>query len=166
MKAKPSIYLSGSIEFSKTYKEWRNAFYKALHRKYKVIIPDKANCPFDKSDLEYREWMRENIVMRDMVNVATSQYFFAKIDKAVLKGAGTISEITTACWLGKHMIVMMDGIKITSLPSWMLGCLAGVEFVDSIEEAINRYHEIAKEMKDKEKEKDTVIMVQKESEKK
>jgi len=151
MKAKPAIYLSGSIEYSKTYKEWRNKFYKALHRKFKVIIPEKANCPFEKTDLEFREWIRNNTVNKDMVNVATSQYFFVKIDKAVLKGAGTISEITTACWLGKHMVALLDGVKAHTLPTWMLGCLAGTEFVGSIEEAIDLYQEIAKERKEPKK---------------
>jgi hypothetical protein len=53
MRAKPKIYLSGSIEFSKSHRAWRNKFYKALHRDYKVIIPEKANCPFEKYDPEF-----------------------------------------------------------------------------------------------------------------
>lgn len=152
MKAKPSLYLSGSIDYSDDYKVWRNQMYKALHRHYRVIIPEKADCPFEKDDYEFREWIRDHTVMKDMVNVATSQYMFVKIDKAVLKGAGTISEITTACWLGKHMIAMLDGVRLTSLPTWMLGCLAGAEFVDSIEEGIEIYKELAKERRQKEKE--------------
>ena len=144
MRAKPKIYLSGSIEFSKSHRAWRNKFYKALHRDYKVIIPEKANCPFEKSDPEFREWIHEHTVTRDMVNVATAQYFFVKIDKAVLRGAGTISEITTACWLGKHMIAMLDGVKLEILPTWMLGCLAPAEFVESIEDAIEIYKGITK----------------------
>ena len=147
MKSKPAIYLSGSIEYSKAHRVWRNKFYKALHRIYKVIIPDKIDCPFDKTDLEFGKWVRDNTVMKDMVNVATSQYFFVKIDKAVLKGAGTISEITTACWLGKDIIVMFDGVKRESLPSWMLGCLASAQVVETIEEAIEIYKEKAREIK-------------------
>jgi hypothetical protein len=155
MKAKPSLYLSGSIDYSDDYKVWRNQMYKALHRHYRVIIPEKADCPFEKADYEFREWIRDHTVMKDMVNVATSQYMFVKIDKAVLKGAGTISEITTACWLGKHMIAMLEGVRLTSLPTWMLGCLAGAEFVDSIEEGIEIYKELAKERRQKEKKKDS-----------
>ena len=147
MKTKPAIYLSGSIDYQKNHKKWREKIYKALHRKYKVIIPDKANCPFEKTDIEFREWIRSNTVMKDMVNVATSQYFFVKIDKAVLRGAGTISEITTACWLGKDMVVLIDGVRVSALPTWMLGCLAGAEFVDSIDEAIELYKDLAKERK-------------------
>ena len=152
MKTKAAIYLSGSIEYSKSHRLWRKKMHKALHRKFRVIIPEKADCPFDKTDTEFQEWILNNIVMKDMVNVVTSQYFFVKIDKAVLKGAGTISEITTACWLGKHMLVMMDGVKTASLPSWTLGCLAGAEFVDSIDDAIEVYKEKAKEIKAKQDE--------------
>ena len=136
VKTKPAIYLSGSIEYSKSHRAWRNKLYKALHRKYRVIIPEKADCPFEKTDVEFKQWIHDNTVMKDMVNVATSQYFFVKIDNAVLKGAGTISEITTAAWLGKDMVVMLDGVNGSTLPTWMLGCLAGAEFVDSIDESI------------------------------
>ena len=156
IKTKPYIYLSGSIEYSKTFKEWRNKMYKSLHRQYGVIIPEKANCPFEKTDPEFQQWIHDNTVMKDMVNVATSQYFFVKIDKAVLKGAGTISEITTAAWLGKDMVVMLDGLKVHTLPTWMLGCLAGSHFVDSIDEAIDVYKEKAKEIKAKKDEAEIV----------
>jgi len=146
VKTKPSIYLSGSIEYSKNHRAWRNKMHKNLYRKYRVIIPEKADCPFDKTDPEFKEWILYNTVMKDMVNVATSQYFFVKIDKAVLKGAGTISEITTAAWLGKDIVVMLDGLKYHVLPTWMLGCLAGAEFVESIDEAIEIYKEKSREI--------------------
>jgi len=119
--------------------------YKALHPFYKVIIPEKVNCPFEKTDPEFKIWIKENTVLRDMINVSTSQYFFVKIDKAVLKGAGTISEITTAAWLSKEMLVMLDGVKEEHLPTWMLGCLAGAEFISSIDEAIGVYKSKAQE---------------------
>ena len=144
-RSKPGLYLSGSMEYSKNYKRWREKMYKNLHHFYKVIIPDKAECPFDKSDLEFKHWMKEKIVVKDMIDVSTSQYFFVKIDKAVLKGAGTISEITNAAWLGKNMLVMLDGIREDHLPSWMLGCLANAEFVNSIDEAIGVYRAKAQE---------------------
>jgi len=140
MNSKPSIYLSGSIEYSKSPFSWRNKMYKDLHRFYNVIIPDKASdCPFSRDDIEFKGWMKEKFVMPDMVHVATSQYFFAKIDKAVFDGAGTISEITTAAWLGKNMMIFIDKIKNKDIPSWTLGCLDGAEFVGSIEEAIEKY---------------------------
>jgi hypothetical protein len=145
--SKPAIYLSGSIEYSKNFKFWRNLMYKKLHTHYKVIIPDKADCPFDKEDAEYKGWMRENIIMKDMVDVATSKYFFVKLDKAVFKGAGTISEVSTAAWLGKDIVVFLDGITEEKIPSWMLGCLSGAVFVNSIDEAIKLYLERAKVVK-------------------
>lgn len=138
-KSKPGLYLSGSIEYSKNYKRWREKMYKNLHRYYKVIIPEKAHCPFDKSDPEFKFWIRENTILKDMINVSIAQYFFVKIDRAVLKGAGTISEITTSAWLGKNMLVMLDGLQEENLPTWMLGCLANAEFVKSIDEAIEYY---------------------------
>jgi hypothetical protein len=145
MKSKPGLYLSGSIEYSKNYKGWRNKMFKNLHSLYKVIIPEKANCPFDKTDPEFKAWIKENTVLRDMINVSTSQFFFVKIDKAVLKGAGTISEITTASWLGKNMLVLLDGLKEEQLPTWMLGCLANADFVNSIDEAIVVYRKMAQD---------------------
>lgn len=53
-KKKPAIYLSGSIEYSKDHQAWRNKMYKALHGQYRVIIPEKADCPFDKTDVEFK----------------------------------------------------------------------------------------------------------------
>jgi len=145
MKSKPGLYLSGSIEYSKDYKGWRNKMFKALHSYYKVIIPERANCPFDAADPEFKAWIKENTVMRDMINVSTSQFFFVKIDRAVLKGAGTISEITTAAWLGKNMLVLLDGLTEEKLPTWMLGCLANADFVNSIDEAIGVYRKTAQD---------------------
>ena len=87
-----------------------------------------------------------------MIDVTTSRYFFVKIDKAVFKGAGTISEITTAAWMGKDLVVLLEGVKLTDIPEWTLGCLAGATFVDSIDEAINLYIEKDRVRKEKEKE--------------
>ena len=115
--------------------------YKALHKKFKVIIPDKADIPFTKDDPEYKAWMKAKFVMPDMISVSTSKYFFVKIDHGVFQGAGTISEITTAAWLSKHMVVFLDGVKETEIPSWTLGCLDGAIFVKSINEAIELYLE-------------------------
>ena len=136
---KHSLYLSGSIEKSEDPDTWRKKMYKALHRKFKVIIPDKADIPFDKTDPEYKTWMKNRFVMPDMISVSTSKYFFVKIDCAVLKGAGTISELTTASWLGKDIVAFIDGVEEKDIPSWMLGCLDGAVFVNSIDEAIELY---------------------------
>ena len=136
-RSRPGLYLSGSIEKSDDPNTWRKKMYKALHKNYKVIIPDKADIPFDKTDPEYKAWMKAKFIMPDMINVSTSKYFFVKIDDAVLHGAGTISEVTTAAWLSKNMVVFIDKIKETDIPSWMLGCLDGATFVTSIDEAIS-----------------------------
>jgi len=115
--------------------------YKELHKYYNVIIPDKASssCPFEKTDPEFKTWMKEKFIMPDMVNVATSQYFFVKVDKAVFDGAGTLSEISTAAWLSKNIMVFIDKIKEKNIPSWTLGCLDNAEIVNSIDEAIQKY---------------------------
>ena len=154
-KSKPGLYLSGAIEASKDPNSWREKLYKALYRKYKVIIPvAKTKCPFDKQDPEFAEWIMTKFILPDMIDVTTSRYFFAKIDKAVFKGAGTISEITTAAWMGKDMIILLDKIKLSDIPEWTVGCFANATFVDSIDEAIEVYKEKAKEriMKEKEQE--------------
>lgn len=150
-KSRPGLYLSGSMEHSADPDTWRKKFYKALHYYYKVIIPNKADIPFDKDDPEYKVWMKEKFIMPDMINVSTSKYFFAKIDKGVFQGAGTISEITTAAWLSKEMVVFIDGVAETAIPSWTLGCITGATFVDSIDEAITFFKKKAKERERKEK---------------
>ena len=138
-KRKNTIYLSGSIEASTDPLSWRKQMFRALHKKYNVIIPDPMQPPFDKTDEEYPDWVRQNFIMPDMHDVATSRYCFVLLDKAVFKGAGTISEIALACWLGKEIVYMLDGITKEEMPSWVLGCLADAIEVKSIEEAIDYY---------------------------
>lgn len=150
-KSKPALYLSGSMEKSDDPDTWRKKMFKALHPHYKVIIPNKADIPFEKTDPEYKVWMKNKFIMPDMINVSTSKYFFVKIDKGVFQGAGTISEITTSAWLGKEMIVFIDGILETEIPSWTLGCLEGATFVNSIDEAIAIFKKRAIEREKKEK---------------
>jgi hypothetical protein len=150
-KSKPGLYLSGSMEHSEDPNTWRKKFFKALHHYYKVIIPNKADLPFDKTDPEYKVWMKEKFIMPDMINVSTSKYFFVKIDKGVFQGAGTISEITTSAWLSKNMVVFIDGVPETDIPSWTLGCLDGAIFVNSIDEAIAYFKKIAIDRERKEK---------------
>ena len=144
---KPSLYLSGSIEQNKKHGVWRQKVYKALHRKYKIIIPEKSECPFDKNEPEFKEWVYERTVKKDMVDLFTAKYIFVKVDPQVFGGAGTISEITMAAQFGKDIVYMLDGIKEEDIPLWTLGCLAGATEVESIEEAIEYYREKAKERK-------------------
>ena len=150
-KYKPSLYLSGSMEHSSDPDTWRKKMFKVLHPHYKVIIPNKADLPFEKTDPEYKVWMREKFVMPDMISVSTAKYFFVKIDKGVFQGAGTLSEITTAAWLGKNMVVFLDGVSETEIPSWTLGCIEGAIFVNSIDDAIVLYKKKAKERDKKSK---------------
>jgi len=138
-KSKNSVYLSGSIEASSDPITWRKQMYRALHKHYNVIIPDPMDCPFQKTDDEYPEWVRQNFIMPDMHDVATSRYTFVLLDPAVFKGAGTISEIALACWLGKEIVYMLEGVEKKDMPGWALGCLANAIEVKSIDEAIEYY---------------------------
>jgi hypothetical protein len=136
---KASIYASGAIEASADPDTWRKKLYRGLHKYYNVIIPDTIDCPFTKEDEEYAQWTKENFIMPDMHDVATSREFFVLLDKAVFKGAGTVSEMTLACWLGKEIVYMLNGIELKDIPGWAIGCLAGAVEVKSIEDAIEYY---------------------------
>jgi hypothetical protein len=138
-KNKPGLYTSGAIEASSDPLSWRKKMYKELHKKYNVIIPDPMMPPFSKTDEEYPEWVRQNFIMPDMHDVATSRYLFVLLDKAVFKGAGTISEVSLACWLGKEIVYVLDGIMKKDLPGWVLGCLADAVQLQSIDDAIEYY---------------------------
>ena len=145
-KSRPGLYLSGSMEYSSDSCTWRKKIYKALHSYYKVIIPNKVDLPFDKDDPEFKVWMREKFVIPDMINVSTSKFFLVKLDKEVFQGAGTISEITTACWLGKDIVAFLDGITEKEIPAWTLGCLEGALFVKDVDAAIDLYKKRAKRL--------------------
>jgi hypothetical protein len=136
---KNSIYTSGSMEYNDKCLVWRKEMNRKLHYWYKIIIPDPTPCPFDKEDEEYSKWVREHFIMPDMHDVATSRHFFVLLDPAVFKGAGTISELSLACWLGKEIVYMLDGIEKKDIPGWVIGCLTGAKQVSSIEEAIEYY---------------------------
>jgi hypothetical protein len=150
-QSKSALYLSGSMEYSDDPNTWRKKMFRNLHHHYRVIIPNKADIPFSKDDPEYKIWMKEKFIMPDMINVSTAKHFFVKIDKGVFQGAGTISEITTAAWLGKDMVAFLDGILETEIPSWTLGCLDGAIFVSSIDEAITFFKKRAENCRKKDR---------------
>lgn len=133
-----AIYLSGAIEYAADANSWRNKMYKELSNFYDVIIPN-SNCPYEKTDKEYRSYIKQNFIVPDMISVTISEYFFVKLDPGVFKGAGTISELTTACWMGKHIAYFLDGIKEEEIPGWTLGCLHNAQQVISIDSAIEMY---------------------------
>jgi hypothetical protein len=153
---KPGIYLSGSIEFNRDPDSWRKKMNRGLCQTYEVIIPDTMHPPFDKTDPEYYKWTRDNFILPDMAAVAGAPYFFVKLDKGVFKGAGTISELSLASWLGKDIVYWVDGIKDSDIPGWTLGCLTGGTRVNNVEEAIEvyrEYHQAKKEAERLRKEK-------------
>jgi hypothetical protein len=138
MNVKKSIYTSGPIEFSKDAYTWRNLMLRELHTMYEVLIPDCMPCPFNKTDPEYGGWIRKHYIMPDMKDVATANHFFVIIDG--IYSSGTYGELSLASWLNKDIVCFLDNdIKLESLPMWILGCLHGATFVDSVEDGIRHY---------------------------
>ncbi len=108
---KEYIYLSGSIEFSKNPYDWRNLFFKELNDHYNVIIPKYKNPPYEKSSPKYKKWVNDTFIKPDISDLLKSKYVFIKIDKAVLCGAGTISEVCFASFYKKNMVfILTDGL--------------------------------------------------------
>jgi len=141
---KPGLYLSGSIEYNKDPNSWRIKMMRALHFRYNVIIPYAKSCPYDKTEPEYKLWIKQEFIVPDMIGVVTSQYVFVKFDPAVFKGAGVVSELTTACWTGKHIVYLLDQIEEKDIPGWTLGCLTGAIKINTIEDAIELYKNLNK----------------------
>lgn len=137
------LYLSGAIEYCKDPNSWRKKMYKKLFKNYRVFIPDPAIPPFDKEEPEYKSWVKENFIIPDMNQIVKGKYFFVKLDKETFEGAGTVSELTLAAWKDKHIVVFLDGINEEDIPGWCLGCLDDAIFVDSIDNAIKYYIDLA-----------------------
>jgi len=137
MKVKKSIYLSGPIEFTTDAYTWRNKIYRELHDDFDIIIPDLIPCPFTKTDSEYGAWIKKHFILPDMKDVAVSNYFFVYIDH--IYSSGTYGELSLAAWLGKDIVCLLDNVKLESLPQWIIGCLSGATFVNSVEDGIKYY---------------------------
>jgi hypothetical protein len=138
---KENIYLSGSIEFSLDAFSWRNELEQALSEKYNVIIPIAKDTKISKYSPKYKEWVYKYFIRPDIDDVIESKYFFVKIDKAVLRGAGTISETTVAAYYNKNIVYWITNcLKETELPGWLLGSLHRGTKVKSIGEAVRYYN--------------------------
>jgi len=138
---KENIYLSGSIEFSLDAFSWRNELEQALAGKYNVIIPIAKDTKISKHSSKYKEWVYKYFVRPDIDDVIKSKYFFVKIDKAVLCGAGTISETTVAAYYKKNIVYWItDGLKEKDLPGWLLGSLFKATKIKCLEDAVRYYN--------------------------
>jgi hypothetical protein len=137
-----SLYTSGSMEYNKDPETWRERMQNALKHKVHVINPKIMEIPFNKDEDNYRDFVYRNFVMPDLSDVARCKYFFIKIDKAVFKGAGTISELSLAAWMNKHIVAMFDDIEMHECPGWLLGCLSNAYFVKDVEDGIAYYKSI------------------------
>jgi hypothetical protein len=137
------IYLSGAIEYSADAYSWRQQIYNELSSLYKVIIPKAADIPHPKTDNKYKDFTYKYFVLPDIKHILKSEYMFVKIDKAVLCGAGTISELTFACFYKKQIVyILSDGLQEKDLPGWLLGCLHKAFKVHTITEAIEYYKKL------------------------
>ena len=141
MSVKKSIYLSGPIEFTDNAYAWRNHMYRDLHDDFDIIIPDLIPCPFSKGDEGYGAWVKKHFILPDMKDVAVSNHFFVYIDHVY--SSGTYGELSLASWLGKDIVCFLDGVELKSLPQWIIGCLSGSIYVDSIDEAIKHYKNLS-----------------------
>jgi nucleoside 2-deoxyribosyltransferase len=135
---KPSIYLSGAIEKSKDPFNWRNEVKESLLQYYDVIIPDKIKVP-KKCSFLYKQKVINNIVIRDINNLIRCEHFLVKIDSAVLKGAGTLSEITFAAIYNKPIVCYFDDITIQDVPGWIQGCLYDATILNGVKDAIKYF---------------------------
>ena len=133
------------MEYNKDPTTWRQKMYEALRYKYHVIIPWMCEPPFKKGESKYSKWVYHNFVVPDLSDVTRSQYFFIRIDPGVLKGAGTISELSLAAFLNRHIVAVIDRVERKNLPGWMLGCLVKAHFVLNINSAIEYYKKLIPE---------------------
>jgi hypothetical protein len=133
---KPKIYLYGAIERSDNPFQWRQEIKSKLEPDYDVIVPTGLELPPDCSFLDRQKVIKYDIVLKDINDVISCQEFFVKIDPAVLKGAGTLSEITFATIYNKPITCWFDGISIQDAPGWIQGCLYDTSVVSGIKEAI------------------------------
>lgn len=132
-----SVYLSGSIEYSKDPSSWRNQMEKELFGIYEVMNPSTQFCPLEKKDdVAFKKWIHDNFIIPDIEDVMRCSHFFIKIDKTTGKGSGTWGELTVAAYFNKIIIYMIDGIEPADIPGWSLGCLTYAHKVESIDEAI------------------------------
>ncbi len=138
MSVKKSIYLSGPIEFTDDAYAWRNHMYRECHELYDIIIPDLIPCPFTKGDDGYGAWVKKHFILPDMKDVAISNHFFVYIDH--IYSSGTYGELSLAAWLNKDIVCFLDkDVKMEELPMWIIGCLDGATFVNSVEDGIKYY---------------------------
>jgi hypothetical protein len=138
---KPKIYLSGAIEKSENPFKWRLEMKKGLEPDYDVIIPNELELPPNCSFLDRQKIIKYDIVLKDINDVISCQDFFVKIDPAVLKGAGTLSEITFATIYNKPIVCYFDDITIQDAPGWVQGCLYGATILSGVKDAIGHFRD-------------------------
>lgn len=137
---KPKIYLAGAIQKSADPFTWRLDFKKALENEYDVIVPgDKLDLPPNPSLAQKQKAIKYGIIIKDICDVISCQELFVKIDPAVFKGAGTLSEITFGCIYNKPMVCWFEDMGIKDTPGWVQGCLYGATMVDTLPQAIDHF---------------------------
>ena len=141
---KPTLYLAGAIQHSPDAFSWREQLRDNLSELYDVIIPDSSNVLQGINDMSatYADLCHKHIVMKDMGIVANCDHFFALLDAPVFKGAGTISELSLACYLKKPVVYMQD-MPYANIPQWTRGCLRYALQLCEIDEVVTYYKRLS-----------------------
>ena len=142
-KSKPVLYTSGSIEYARDPFWWRKKIRGAVGREYTVVIPKTMKSRYTKDDPRYRTWVKKTFIMPDFNQVRDCDFFLIQICQTTFKGMGTPSELSFAAWLGKPIVAWIDGVELTDMPGWTLGCLDGAKLCSSLDEAIEHYKQLA-----------------------
>jgi len=166
LKQPPVVYLSGGMEYSKDEGVgWRNDITPHLkslgYRVFNPVIEQVRGLGYSVASvkdlktgdfLEFRE-IASRIVDSDLYEVSNSELVVCKIDDSVLKGAGTIGELTLCRYKSIPVIawVTVDGGP-SSLPTWLLGCLSRITVHEKEFYSIIPPAKHLKIMKDREKE--------------
>ncbi len=150
-KLKGLVYLCGAMEFADDGETWRQEAACILGDygldvwdpyEREAIIYNNENIRFIKSAckkydfIEYREIMKQ-IVLADLYELENySTSLLVKYNKDVNSGAGSQAEMSLATLRSIPVHVWLDGLELTDVPGWSIGCIETVSY--SLEKAINK----------------------------
>lgn len=154
------IYLSGGIEFADGYGGgWREESEKKL-----AVLGFRVYNPLDgeldclemvggrrelfklkSDDFEKFAGIMREIVSYDLGKVNECDYLLVRWDESSRKGAGTAGEVTYGFTLGKKIVVFVEGMELSEVSGWLLGC--ATEVCSSLTGALNYFKNISKGLK-------------------
>lgn len=134
-KRSPQVYLSGGMEFSGDFGVgWRKDITPHLNSLgYLVHNPvieqpkfsgynTKAVKELRKNDFDKFLQVTKTIVDNDLASLKDSSLVVCVLDESVLKGAGTIGELTCSRQMGIPVISLLN-IDKDKIPAWLFGCI-------------------------------------------